>query len=112
VKERHIKNSDVRWIFQNAPTITDIITALQLTWLGKIAKMNTDRAPRKMIACWNESHRKPGRPQLNVRNTYVEALRKILPEMKNNGNLKHWMPELTDKNWNSEKMARSKNERK
>ena len=34
---------------ENTPNIIDIIAARQLTWLGKIAKLN-NRAPRKLIA--------------------------------------------------------------
>lgn len=68
------KNADIRSMFQKKPHIIDLILARRLTLLGKIPEMNIIQAPRKMIECWNKSHRKPGRPQLNVaRYVYIEA---------------------------------------
>ena len=47
--------------------------------------------PRKLLACWSQNPRKPGRPQLNIRNAYAEALCELLPNTNPNRNLKDWI---------------------
>jgi hypothetical protein len=94
VIERKISNADVRQRFHNSPDITLTIQARQMKWLSRIAKMSTDKMPRKFLACWINDKRKPGRPQLNIRNTYVEAITNIIPSVSKNALLKEWIPFL------------------
>ena len=48
-------------------------------------------AEKITIACWSQNARKPGRPQLNIRNSYADALCDLLPSMNPNGNLQEWL---------------------
>ena len=99
VAELHIKNSTIRQNALNSHHIIDIINARQLIWLGKVAKMNSNQVPRKMLACWTTNKRKPGRPQLNTRNSFVESLHRIIPDLPQNCDLSAWIPYLAQKNW-------------
>ena len=74
--EHHIKNSTIRHYALNSPHIIDQINARQLIWLGKIAKMNVNEIPRKMLVCWTSNKRKPGRPQLIARNYFTELIKR------------------------------------
>jgi hypothetical protein len=60
------------------PDIIDIIHHRQLKWIGKIARMEEERAPRRLIASWCGNPRKAGRPQYTYRNSYAEAIAKSL----------------------------------
>jgi hypothetical protein len=99
VVENRIKNSEVRSKFNNAQHIITTIKTRQLIWLGKIAKMNMNRIPRKLLACWTKSKRKPGRPQLNIRNTYAESLETVFPAISKNIDLQDWLPALAKPDW-------------
>ena len=101
VKEHHIKNSIIRTYAFNSPHIIDLINARQLIWLGKIAKMDSNQIPRKMLACWTSSKRKPGtsRPQLNARNSYVDSINRIIPNLPQNCDLNTWIPLVKQNNW-------------
>ena len=101
VVELHIKNSLVRKYANNSPHIIDQINARQLIWLGKIAKMNQQQMPRKMLACWTTNRRKPGRPQLNVRNSFVDSLNRIIPNLPKDCDLNSWLPILAQNNWSN-----------
>ena len=58
-------------------SIRDIAYSRQLKWLGKIARMENNRMPRKMLCCWLNSPRPVGRPLTTIRHTYLDALRRI-----------------------------------
>ena len=99
VAEHHIKNASIRHHALNSPHIIDQINARQLIWLGKIAKMNVNEIPRKMLACWTGNSRKPGRPQLNARNSFVDSINRIVPNLPQNCELNTWLPVIAQKNW-------------
>ena len=98
VQNEKITNVQIKTMFYNTPSINKIIKARQLKWLGKIAKMENDRMPRKLLASWIKNPRKPGRPQLNIRNSFAKALSEFFPKMRN-AELKHWIPTLASKEW-------------
>jgi hypothetical protein len=88
-----ITNEQTRMHFCNIPYIGEITTKRQLQWIGRIAKMKEDRAPRKLVSSWIANPRKSGRPQINYRNTYAEALSTIVAECNPIvGSNKTWMP--------------------
>jgi hypothetical protein len=67
-------------MFQNAIDILVIIKARALKWLQNLAKIDNTRLPRKVLASWTPNSRKPGRPQLNICNTCIEALFTLSPK--------------------------------
>ena len=58
-------------------------------------------APSSMTLATTTNKRKPGRPQLNIRNSFAEALNKILPNLPQDCELKSWIPFLAQKNWSN-----------
>ena len=64
--------------------------------------MNSDKMPQKFLACWINDKRKPGRPQLNIRNTYTDAITNIIPSVSKNALLKEWVPFFAQKSWKLE----------
>jgi Reverse transcriptase (RNA-dependent DNA polymerase) len=99
VVENHITNVEVRKRALNSPNIIDIISARQLIWIGRIAKMNVDQIPRKLLACWSMNKRKPGRPQLNMRNSFAKSIQKVIPYVPNDLALEKWLPIAEQKCW-------------
>jgi hypothetical protein len=99
VAEFRIKNSTIRCYALHSPHIIDKIHARQLIWLGKLAKMSTENVQRKMLACWTNNKRKPGRPQLNIRNSFEDSLKKLFPNLPQDSELKYWLPYLMEKSW-------------
>ena len=67
-----------------------IIVKRQLRWIGKMARMNEERLPIKMLSCWINSPRPSRRPHTTIRNLMVRSLQLIDPEISNNGNLTDW----------------------
>jgi hypothetical protein len=67
---------------------------------------------RQFLACWIDDKRKPGRPQLNIRNTYADAITSIIPSVSKNALLKGWIPFFAQKSWKLkiEKWVLQKNE--
>jgi hypothetical protein len=87
-----ITNEQVQTLFNKCKDIVTVIKSRQLKWLGTIATMDHKvRMPRKLLACWNQNPRKPGRPQLNIRNLYADALCDLIPSLNPNGNLQEWL---------------------
>jgi Reverse transcriptase (RNA-dependent DNA polymerase) len=92
VQAYRITNEQVRSLFNNCKDIITVVKSRQLKWLGTIANMDHHtRMPRKLLACWNNNPRKPGRPQLNIRNSYADALCELIPVLNPNGNLQEWL---------------------
>jgi exonuclease III len=98
VERDRIKNETVRKRFDNIPHILDLITLRQANWIGKIAKMNDERMPRKLLASWVNNPRKVGRPQLCYRQTFTRTINSIV-DSDYNGTLKLWMPQATTDEW-------------
>jgi hypothetical protein len=84
VKAERIMNKQVRNRFLHAPDIIDVIHCRQVKRIGKIARMDEKRAPRRrLIASWCENPRKTGKPQHTNKNTnrssYREPLQRSSP---------------------------------
>jgi hypothetical protein len=101
VKNNRITNTHIKSLFNNSTDILVTIKARNLKWLEKSSKMNEIRMSRKLLACWTQNPRKPGRPQLNIHKSYVEALSSFLPTINPNGDLKQWFPLISSPGWNS-----------
>jgi hypothetical protein len=50
VKANCITNKQVQKRFLHIPDIIDIVHCRQLKWMGKVARMQEERAPRGLIA--------------------------------------------------------------
>jgi hypothetical protein len=72
--------------------IMDIVHYRELNWIGKTARMKESTAPRRLIASWCDNPRKPGRPQTTYRNSYTDAIKKVIPDLPQDGKLQEWMP--------------------
>ena len=93
VKEEHITNYAIRKRFHNVPHILDVVTKRQIQWLGVIAQKEDSSVQWRMLASWTKHKRKRGKPQTNLRHTYVDALRQVLGEdrVDKTGKLENWM---------------------
>ena len=89
VKDNRIHNSDILNRI-NLPAMDNIIAKRQLRWIGKMARMDEERLPLKMLSCWINSPRPSRRPHTTIRNSMVRSLRLMDPEISNNGNLSEW----------------------
>jgi hypothetical protein len=103
VEANRITNEEVRQRFMSIPDIIDIIHHRQLKWIGKIARMDEERAPRRLvIASWCGNPRKAGRPQYTYRNSYAEAIAKVIPGLPQDARLQEWIPIAKDERaWNT-----------
>ena len=102
VEAYRITNEQVRKRFLHIPDIIDIIHCRQLKWIGKVARMGEERAPRRLIASWCNSARKPGKPQFTYRNAYAEAIGKIIPDLPQDARLQEWIHVAKEeKAWNT-----------
>jgi hypothetical protein len=92
VKEEHITNYAIRKRFDNVPHILDVITKRQIQWLGVIALKDSNSVQWRMLSSWTKHKRENG-TQINLRHTYVAALRQVLGEDKvdKKGTLETWM---------------------
>ena len=79
--------------------IINLINSRQLLWLGKIAKMELNQIPRKMLACWHTNKLKPGRPQLNMRNSYSNSIKIVIQHVPDDLALKKWLLIAEQKCW-------------
>ena len=104
VREKHIKNKEVRGLLCNIPNVDAFIMKRTATYLGKISRLNSDSLPKKFLTAWISGSRKNGAPQLTCNNNFAEAIDKILPLDKSlscgTAPLKEWLPLARDKrNW-------------
>ena len=104
VRERHIKNKEVRGLLCNIPNIDAFIHRRTATYIGKITRTNTTTYPKKFLAAWINDSKKPGAPQLTCNNNFANALQKILPphiQISKQAPLCEWFPLAHDENnWN------------
>ena len=82
VKEKHIKNKEVRGILCNIPNIDAFIIKRTATYLGKISRSDNSTYPKKFLAAWITGKRKNGAPQLTCNNNFANSIQKILPPEK------------------------------
>jgi hypothetical protein len=102
VEAYRITNEQVRQRFLHIPDIIDIIHYRQLKWIGKVARMSEERAPRRLIASWCDTPRKTGRPQYTYRNSYAEAIAKAIPGLPQDARLQEWIPVAKEERaWNT-----------
>ena len=58
-----------------------------LRWVGHVARMNTNRLPRKLLTCWVRNKRPVGAPQMTYGRTVNKALNSGIP--RHHGQLCH-----------------------
>jgi hypothetical protein len=90
--EYQIKNEHIRNYF-SVPDPIDIIQKRQFNLLGKFAHMDPTCLPHKFLTTWLASH--PwcsGGQHYTLRNSYVETLQHILPNIPDNGTIDLWLP--------------------
>jgi hypothetical protein len=102
VREKHIKNKEVRGILCNIPNIDAFIAKRTAVYLGKVSRSNNNTYPKKFLAAWITGKRKTGAPQLTCNNNFANSIQKILPPEKILSNkqalLREWIPLAKDEN--------------
>mmetsp|Transcript_1492 Transcript_1492/g.2309 ORF Transcript_1492/g.2309 Transcript_1492/m.2309 type:complete len:276 (+) Transcript_1492:2167-2994(+) len=100
VREKHIKNKEVRGLLCNIPNIDAYIVKRTATYIGKISRTDVNSYPKKFLAAWIVGKRKSGAPQLTCNNNFANSIKKILPTNKVTLNkqaiLREWMPLAKD----------------
>ncbi len=94
VREKHIKNKEVRRLLCNIPNIDAFLTKRTATYVGKITRTDHESLPKKFLTAWINGSRKNGAPQLSCNNNFADAIHKILPpEILSNRNapLREWI---------------------
>jgi hypothetical protein len=91
VVEYQIKNEHIRNYF-SVPDPIDIIQKCQFNLLGKFARMDPTRLPRKFLTAWVSHPQCSGGQHYTLRNSYVETLQHILPNIPDNGTIDSWLP--------------------
>lgn len=99
VQDYKITNDSLRQNFCNMPDIIDIIKKRQMNWISAIAKMPTQRLPRKLLASWTKEPRKKGRPQSTYRNSYAECISTLLPDLPRALPLTEWITIAASQKW-------------
>jgi hypothetical protein len=99
VQALRVTNEQVREEFNNMTTMENILKKRQLQWIGKLARLPEHRLPRQLMAAWIQNPRKPGQPQLSLRNTMARAIETIMPEAGREAPLEIWLP------WAEEEVA-------
>jgi hypothetical protein len=72
------------------PSLKNTIHLHRARWLQKVAKMTTDRMPKRLLNAWVQKPRAPHRPQMTIRDTWRKTLRDIL------GFGEQWKGDLAD----------------
>jgi hypothetical protein len=96
VREKHIKNKEVRKLLCNIPKIDAFITKRTAVYIGKVTRAEENSLPKKFLAAWIRGSRKTGTPQLTCNNNFAETIHRILPSDKALSNksapLREWIP--------------------
>jgi hypothetical protein len=102
VREKHIKNKEVRGMLCNIPNIDAFITRRTAVYIGKITRSEGNSLPKKLLAAWIRGPQKNRGLQLSCNNNFAQAIQKILPSDKaltsKKALLKEWIPLARDKN--------------
>jgi len=80
VREKHIKNHEVRGLLCNIPNIDAFIDKRTATYIGKISRSNPRTYPKKFLTAWIHGKKKNGHPQLTCNNNYATVIGKIMPK--------------------------------
>jgi hypothetical protein len=104
VREKHIKNHEVRGLLSNIPNIDAFIDKRTANYIGKISRSNPRTYPRKFLTAWIHGKKKNGHPQLTCNNNYATVIGKIMPKdnplINKHAPLKEWLPlALDENNW-------------
>jgi hypothetical protein len=91
VAEYQIKNKHIHNYF-SVPDPIDIIRKRQFNLLGKFARMDPTRLPRKFLTTWVSHPRCSGGQHYTLQNSYIETLQHILPNIPDNGTIDSWLP--------------------
>eukprot|EP00978_Attheya_sp_CCMP212_P004158 scaffold9027_cov61-Attheya_sp.AAC.6 len=101
VQEKRIRNTEILSRI-NLPTMDKLIAKRQLRWIGKVARMEEDRLPLKMLSCWVDKPRPTRKPHTTTRNSIVKSLQILDPAIPDNGNLDSWLKLASNKlEWDS-----------
>ena len=101
VREKHIKNREVRGLLCNIPNVDAFIHRRTATYVGKIIRSNEKTYPKKFLAAWINDSKKPGAPQLSCNNNFVDAIKRIIPneiDLSKQAPLCRWMPLALEEN--------------
>ena len=86
VKEKHIKNTDIRQQMNNCYSIAQTMELRRCRWLEKLAKMDDSRNPRRLLQAWTPQPRTKGRPYKTIGRSYENTVKdtlKLDPEFSN-----------------------------
>ena len=78
VKECKITNEQVRRWFDNIPPVDNFIARRTWNYMVKIMRTKDKSLPRKLLGAWVPSARKPGCPQSNLKDNFIQALKIVL----------------------------------
>jgi len=101
VEKNHIKNEHLRNKLC-VSDINDIVTYRQSKFIGRLAQMQQERLPRRMIGSWLPFPRKKGGQVTTIARTFIHTLQEVLGEEKcsKHGQLNEWMHITGEKtNW-------------
>ena len=90
VKEEHIRNAQIRLEFNTINTISYMVIKRQLLYIGKIMRQPDDKIPGNIIFASIKGTIQTGRPQTTSRDAKCTSLRKLFPDIPDNGNLLFW----------------------
>ena len=80
VKEKKIKNTEIRKKFGNLQDIDYYVKKRAWTYIGKIVRQQQDTLPKKLLGAWLQCPRKQGHPQKSSRSLYVAMLQSVIPD--------------------------------
>ncbi len=101
VKDNRSRNTDIRTMM-NVSEMENRIAKRQLNWMGKMARMDENRLPLKMLSCWMNESRPSRRPHTSTRNSMIRSLQILNPSISDDGDLKDWFHLAKDApEWNS-----------
>jgi len=104
VQEERIRNDKIRRLFYDIPCVTNMITARQLGFLGKVVRGPHDTPARRMLTACCQHKRKRGRPYLHNKDVIVRNLRLLfsrIPEVviDDYGSVKDWFKEASHESY-------------
>jgi hypothetical protein len=91
VAEYQIKNEHICNFF-SVPDPINIIQKCQFNLLGKFARMDPTHLPCKFLTTWVSHPQHSGGQHYTLRNSYIETLQHILPNIPDNGTINSWLP--------------------
>jgi hypothetical protein len=92
VREKHIKNKEVRGLFFNIPNIDAFINKRTARYIGKVVRLDDTTLPKKFLVAWINKAQKIGGPQ-HTCNNHNAPLKDWLPIAKDEANWQHYIDE-------------------